>query len=105
VTILLAAWRLSRPLAAPVTGILMSACLGGLTLAAAAVSSSVATSIMIYPMTSVARRLGVKPGTAKSYLDRVRDKYDQVGRSARTKIELRDRAVEDGILPSDPADP
>jgi hypothetical protein len=35
VTILLAAWRLSRPLAAAVTGILMSACLGGLTLAAA----------------------------------------------------------------------
>jgi two-component system, NarL family, nitrate/nitrite response regulator NarL len=55
-------------------------------------------------MTSVARRLKIKSGTAKSYLDRVRDKYDQVGRSARTKIELRDRAVEDGILPSAPAD-
>ena len=50
-------------------------------------------------LTSVARRLDVKAGTAKSYLDRVRDKYEQVGRAARTKLELRDRAVEDGLLP------
>jgi two-component system nitrate/nitrite response regulator NarL len=51
-------------------------------------------------MSSVARRLNVKQGTAKSYLDRVRDKYEQVGRAARTKLELRDRAVEDGVLNS-----
>ena len=51
-------------------------------------------------MSSVARRLNVKQGTAKSYLDRVRDKYEQAGRAARTKLELRDRAVEDGVLNS-----
>jgi len=51
-------------------------------------------------MSSVARRLNVKQGTAKSYLDRVRDKYEQAGRAARTKLELRDRAVEDGVLSS-----
>jgi two-component system nitrate/nitrite response regulator NarL len=50
---------------------------------------------------TVARRLGIKPGTAKSYLDRVRDKYDEAGRSARTKLELRDRALEDGVIPRD----
>jgi two-component system nitrate/nitrite response regulator NarL len=56
-------------------------------------------------MASVARRLNVKQGTAKSYLDRVRDKYDQAGRAARTKLELRDRAVEDGVhTPSRPVD-
>ena len=49
-------------------------------------------------MSSVARRLNVKQGTAKSYLDRVRDKYEQAGRAARTKLELRDRAVEDGVV-------
>jgi two-component system nitrate/nitrite response regulator NarL len=51
-------------------------------------------------MSSVARRLNVKQGTAKSYLDRVRDKYEHAGRAARTKLELRDRAVEDGVLNS-----
>ncbi|EXG81998.1 response regulator transcription factor [Cryptosporangium arvum] len=51
-------------------------------------------------MSSVARRLNVKQGTAKSYLDRVRDKYEQAGRAARTRLELRDRAIEDGVLNS-----
>ncbi|MFI5955118.1 response regulator [Cryptosporangium sp. NPDC051539] len=49
-------------------------------------------------MTDVARRLGVKPSTAKGYLDRVRAKYDDAGRGARTKLDLRERALEDGIL-------
>jgi two-component system nitrate/nitrite response regulator NarL len=49
-------------------------------------------------MASVARRLRIRPGTAKSYVDRVREKYDEAGRPARSKMELRDRAVEDGIL-------
>ncbi|TQS43587.1 response regulator [Cryptosporangium phraense] len=49
-------------------------------------------------MTDVARRLGVKPSTAKGYLDRVRAKYDDAGRAARTKLDLRERALEDGIL-------
>jgi two-component system, NarL family, nitrate/nitrite response regulator NarL len=42
--------------------------------------------------------MGVHYETAKSYLDRVRYKYSQVGREARTKVELRTRAVEDGHL-------
>jgi two-component system, NarL family, uhpT operon response regulator UhpA len=53
------------------------------------------------PMKSVARRLGVTPHTAKSYIDRVREKYNDVGREARTKLELRIRAVEDGLLSED----
>jgi DNA-binding NarL/FixJ family response regulator len=56
------------------------------------------------PLKSVARRLGVTTETAKSYLDRVRDKYARAGRAARTKIELRERAVEDGLL-ADPPPP
>jgi DNA-binding CsgD family transcriptional regulator len=50
------------------------------------------------PLKSVARQMGVQYETAKSYLDRVRAKYAQVGREARTKVELRNRAVEDGHL-------
>jgi DNA-binding NarL/FixJ family response regulator len=50
------------------------------------------------PLKSVARQLGVGYETAKSYLDRVREKYSQVGRGARTKLELRDRAIEDGLI-------
>jgi two-component system nitrate/nitrite response regulator NarL len=53
-------------------------------------------------MTDVARRLGVKPSTAKGYLDRVRAKYDDAGRAARTKLDLRERALEDGILRQTP---
>jgi DNA-binding NarL/FixJ family response regulator len=51
------------------------------------------------PMKSVARRLGISFETAKCYVDRVREKYERAGREARTKIELRQRAVEDGLLP------
>lgn len=47
---------------------------------------------------AVAQSLGVKPDTAKKYLDRVRTKYSQSGREARTKLELNQRAVEDGYL-------
>jgi two-component system, NarL family, uhpT operon response regulator UhpA len=50
------------------------------------------------PLKSVARQLGVGYESAKSYLDRVREKYSQVGRGARTKLELRDRAIEDGLI-------
>jgi two-component system nitrate/nitrite response regulator NarL len=56
-------------------------------------------------LTSVASRLGIRPGTAKSYVDRVREKYDQAGRPARSKMELRDRAREDGILPDRATEP
>ena len=64
------------------------------------------------PMKSVARQLDISVETAKTYLGRVREKYAQVGREARTKIALHRRAVEDGLLGSDapfqapePADP
>jgi two-component system, NarL family, uhpT operon response regulator UhpA len=53
------------------------------------------------PMKSVARRLGVSVHTAKGYIDRVRDKYTQAGRETRTKLDLHQRAVEDGLLTSE----
>jgi DNA-binding NarL/FixJ family response regulator len=54
------------------------------------------------PMKSVARRMNISQETAKDYIDRVRLKYAESGREARTKVELYQRAVEDGFL-SQPA--
>jgi DNA-binding NarL/FixJ family response regulator len=51
------------------------------------------------PLKSVARRLGISEGAVKSYVDRIREKYLRVGREAPTKIDLYQRAVEDGFLP------
>lgn len=51
------------------------------------------------PMKSVARRLGVGEETVKEYLTRIRRKYLDAGRPARTKTDLYIRAVEDGLLP------
>lgn len=51
------------------------------------------------PMKSVAMRLGISEGCVKSYVDRIREKYDRIGRQAPTKIDLYRRAVEDGYLP------
>jgi DNA-binding NarL/FixJ family response regulator len=51
------------------------------------------------PMKSVARRMDISVDTAKCYVDRVREKYAQAGREARTKIDLHRRALEDGLLP------
>jgi two-component system uhpT operon response regulator UhpA len=50
------------------------------------------------PLKSVARQLDISVETAKTYLTRVREKYAQAGREARTKIALHRRAVEDGLL-------
>ena len=47
---------------------------------------------------AAARRAGVRPCTAKQYLDRVRRKYRDAGRPAQTKLELALRAREDGLL-------
>lgn len=47
---------------------------------------------------SVARQLGVKPTTAKEYIERVRSKYAAVGRPAPTKVHLHNVAKEDGLL-------
>ena len=56
------------------------------------------------PMKSVARRMSIAEDTAKEYLGRVKQKYLEAGRPARTKTDLYRRAVEDGRLP-DPTDP
>ncbi|MFG6403872.1 MULTISPECIES: response regulator [unclassified Microbacterium] len=50
------------------------------------------------PLKVVAERLGVAYSTAKENITRVRVKYVEVGRPAPTKIDLRLRAMEDGIL-------
>jgi DNA-binding NarL/FixJ family response regulator len=47
---------------------------------------------------AVARRLGVAASTAKQYIDRVRDKYAELGRDARTKTQLYAAAVADGLI-------
>jgi DNA-binding NarL/FixJ family response regulator len=54
-------------------------------------------------LTAVAHRMGISPHTAKEYLDRVRGKYQQVGRPARTRTELYAAASRDGLLPSQDA--
>ncbi|MDP9864481.1 MULTISPECIES: response regulator transcription factor [Streptosporangium] len=50
-------------------------------------------------LAAAARSAGVQPGTAKNYLERVKDKYRKAGRPAYTKLELAVRAREDGLLP------
>ena len=49
-------------------------------------------------LASAARRTGVQPGTAKSYLDRIKAKYHSVGRPTYTKIDLAERVREDGLV-------
>ncbi len=48
-------------------------------------------------LTAAARSAGVQPGTARNYLERVKDKYRKAGRPAYTKLELADRVREDGL--------
>ena len=48
---------------------------------------------------TAARRVGIRPTTAKTYLARVKAKYAEVGRPARTKLELADRVREDRLGP------
>lgn len=48
---------------------------------------------------SVAYELGIKVATVDDYVRRIRAKYAKIGRPAHTKIDLYQRAVEDGILP------
>jgi DNA-binding NarL/FixJ family response regulator len=47
---------------------------------------------------AVAASLGVKRDTARTYLDRVRDKYAASGRTVRSKADLTRVAVTDGYL-------
>lgn len=50
------------------------------------------------PVKSVAYELGISEETAKSYLKRIREKYRLAGIDVGTKVALRLRAIEDGIL-------
>ena len=49
-------------------------------------------------LTAVGHRMGISPHTAKEYLDRVRVKYANLGRDARTRTELYAEANRDGLL-------
>lgn len=46
----------------------------------------------------VARSLGLQESTVKEYIKRIRHKYDALGRSAATRVDLSKRAAEDGYL-------
>ena len=50
------------------------------------------------PVKAVAYQLGISEETAKSYLKRIREKYRVAGFDVGTKVALRKRAIEDGIL-------
>ena len=47
---------------------------------------------------AVAFQLGISEETAKSYLKRIREKYRVAGIDVGTKVALRRRAIQDGIL-------
>ena len=49
-------------------------------------------------LATVARRMDVKPATIKEYIDRIRRKYNAVGRPAPTKVDLHNNAQQDGLL-------
>jgi DNA-binding NarL/FixJ family response regulator len=46
---------------------------------------------------AAARHVGIRPETARTYLDRVKAKYATTGRPTRTKLDLADRVREDGL--------
>jgi two-component system, NarL family, nitrate/nitrite response regulator NarL len=48
-------------------------------------------------LTAAARQAGVAPGTAKTYLDRIKAKYQALGRATYTKLDLAQRVREDGL--------
>ncbi|GAA4681361.1 hypothetical protein GCM10023347_40210 [Streptomyces chumphonensis] len=50
---------------------------------------------------AVAADLGISVRTVNTYLDRIRDKYGDAGRPARTKAHLVARAVQDGLIALD----
>ncbi len=50
------------------------------------------------PVKAVAFQLSISEETAKSYLKRIREKYRVAGFDVGTKVALRKRALEDGIL-------
>lgn len=50
------------------------------------------------PVKGVAFELDISEETAKSYLKRIREKYRIAGIDVGTKVALRKRAIQDGIL-------
>ena len=50
-------------------------------------------------MTSVARQMGITPGTADEYIKRVRVKYRKAGISVSTKTDLYRVAKSEGLIP------
>lgn len=48
-------------------------------------------------LVTAARQVGIRPATAKGYLDRVKQKYARAGRPAYTKVDLAARVHEDGL--------
>lgn len=50
-------------------------------------------------LNAAARHVGIRPETAKTYLDRVKAKYHSVGRPTYTKEQLAQRVREDGMSP------
>jgi DNA-binding NarL/FixJ family response regulator len=48
---------------------------------------------------AAARRTGIRPATAKNYLERIKKKYRSAGRPTYTKLDLASRVREDGLLP------
>lgn len=53
-----------------------------------------------YTGVQVGHRMNIKANTVNTNIKRIREKYAAAGRYAPTKIELRKRAVEDGLLES-----
>jgi DNA-binding CsgD family transcriptional regulator len=49
----------------------------------------------------VGKALHLAPGTVRTYLQRIRDKYERAGRPARTKAALVARAIQDGYVDVD----
>jgi hypothetical protein len=48
-------------------------------------------------LAAAARHANIRPETAKTYLDRVKTKYQQAGRPSYTKLDLADRVREDEL--------
>jgi DNA-binding CsgD family transcriptional regulator len=51
--------------------------------------------------TTVGEKLYISAATVRTHIQRIRDKYDAVGRPAVTKAALAVRAIQDGILAVD----
>jgi len=50
------------------------------------------------PQVQVARRMGIKQSAVKTNIDRIPENYALVGRPAPTNIDLRIRAIDDGLV-------